>query len=48
MLTFGYLCKKLDKVFGIKPNSDEKFSFNELTIYIEAIYRKEMENGQTE
>lgn len=48
MLTFGYICNKLDKVFGIKPNKDEKFSLRELMIYIEYIYRKENENGQTE
>ena len=48
MITFGYLCSELDKVFGIRPNKDEKFSLNELIMYIEDIYRKEMENGQTE
>lgn len=47
-LTWGYIVRKLDEKYGIRLDSDERFSFKEITLYIEDLYdemkKEELEN----
>ena len=37
-LTWGYIVQKLEERYGIRLDSDERFSFKEITLYIEDLY----------
>lgn len=37
-LTWGYIVQKLEEKYGIRLDSDERFSFKEITLYIEDLY----------